>query len=176
MRYDYNSTTNQDIKGKFVEREVYCNVSYMMDDLLKINGFNEELYDEIENLYIYNVDGEEYTNEEREAKIQELEAERQTYFDEEGEEIDEIEIGELGELIEKFENADSEPREIYEWWAVSRWFYEKLKAKEQPVLEYGCTYLWGRCCTGQAILLDHVISEICSDMGILEGQENDWSK
>ena len=39
---------------------------------------------------------------------------------------------------------------------------------------FGMT-VWGRATTGQAILLDGVISEICSDMEILEGQANEWN-
>ena len=67
---------------------------------------------------------------------------------------------------------DSELQEVYEWWICSGWLIDKLKAKGEPVLESEC--IWGRCTTGQGILLDEVISEICEDMGILEGQENEW--
>jgi len=177
MRYDYNSTTNQDIKGKFVGREVYCCVSSMMFDLLGGDkGFNESLYEDIENLYVYNVDGEEYNNEERETKIQELKDEQTDLYNDNGEITDTVRFREIEDEIEQFENAESEPQEIYEWWAVSRWLFEKLKAKGEPVLDYGGTYLWGRTCSGRDILLDHVISEICYDLEILEGQANDWSK
>jgi hypothetical protein len=53
--------------------------------------------------------------------------------------------------------CDTEPQEVYEWWAVSDWFADRL-AEHDEVLHrdlYGLT-VWGRCATGQAILLDCV--------------------
>lgn len=65
--------------------------------------------------------------------------------------------------------------DVFEWWAVSCWFGEKLKDKGEIVIEsYGKSY-WGRTCTGQSICLDSVIADIASDMGILQGMEHDWS-
>ena len=82
---------------------------------------------------------------------------------------------ELKEFCEEFNyDCEEEPQEIFEWWAVSEYLFEKLKAKHEPVLEYGNIYIWGRTCTGQAILLDGVISEIALEMEILEGQKNEW--
>jgi len=59
-----------------------------------------------------------------------------------------------------------------EWWIVTDYLHRKLSEKGQPVLEWGNNCYWGRCGSGQAILLDYVISEICYDMEILEGQKN----
>ncbi len=75
-------------------------------------------------------------------------------------------------LIEEYNNLEDEPQEIYEWWLVSSYLCEKLKAKGQPVIEE--QNIWGRCTTGQAILLDYVIGKIAQDMEILEGQKNEW--
>lgn len=76
---------------------------------------------------------------------------------------------------EEYRNLDTEIPEIYEWWAVSNWFGEKLKEYGQPVIEaWGKSY-WGRTCTGQAISLDGVVCRIAADMHILKGMENDWS-
>jgi len=75
---------------------------------------------------------------------------------------------------ERFEELGQEPKEIYEWWIITGYLHRKLSEKGQPVLEWGNNCCWGRCCTGQAILLDIVISEICSDMEILEGKKNEW--
>jgi len=168
---DVNSTTNQEIKGRFVAREVKACFSYEMDAILKVNGscdITKDLpsYDDIENMYEYKCPecGEGYPD------------------------LDSIENphGEDSEEDKKYfcrwckayfdEEPENEPQEIFEWWIVTEWLYEKLKAKGQPVLEWGNNYYWGRCTTGQAILLDGVISEICSEMQILEGQANDWSK
>lgn len=69
---------------------------------------------------------------------------------------------------------DSEPQDILEWWLVTEWLAEKLEAQGEPVLEWGNNHYWGRTCSGQAILLDGVITSICRDMEILEGQANEW--
>ena len=66
-------------------------------------------------------------------------------------------------------------QEIYEWWIISEFLYRKLKEKGEPVLEWGNNYYWGRTTTGQAILLDNVITKICQDMEILEGQKHSWA-
>lgn len=72
--------------------------------------------------------------------------------------------------------ADEEANEAYEWWFVTGWFAEKLKEHGEMVIDTGWHYVWGRSCTGQAILLDWVIGKIAEEMGILEGMEHDWSK
>lgn len=65
--------------------------------------------------------------------------------------------------------------EVFEWWAVSDWFGEKLKEKGEVVIDtvWGKTY-WGRCTTGQAICLDGVIFDIAYDMEILKDMEHSW--
>jgi len=156
VKMDYNSAANQNIKGKFVEREVYCCFSYEMESILRAamnNPSDKEYplpsYDDIENLYQYTCPdcGEGY-KEESEAKS----------------------------CCKSEQEPESEPQEIYEWWIVSEYLYRKLREQNEPVLEWGNNHYWGRCCTGQAIILDDVISRICADMEILQGQVNDWSK
>lgn len=72
--------------------------------------------------------------------------------------------------------ADEEDNEAYEWWFVTGWFADKLKAHGEMIIDAGWHNIWGRTCTGQAILLDYVVGQIGAEMGILEGQEHDWSK
>ena len=63
----------------------------------------------------------------------------------------------------------------FEWWAVSNWFGEKLKARGEVVLDcWGKSY-WGRQTTGQAISLDYVIASIADEMQILDGQAHSWA-
>ena len=56
---------------------------------------------------------------------------------------------------------EPEPKEIYEYWAVSnslaRWLDDAGEAVHTDV--YGHN-IWGRCTTGQAISMDHVIREM----------------
>ena len=75
------------------------------------------------------------------------------------------------------DDESSCPAEIYEWWAVSNWFGEKLKEKGQPVIEsvWGKSY-WGRTCTGQSISLDWCVVSVAKDMMILEGMDNYWGE
>jgi len=153
--YDYNSNENQEIKGKFVAREVKTCFSYEMQAILSAsnNAQNKEYplptYDDIENMYEWKCPecGNGFASEE-EAKT----------------------------CCNSETDPENEPQEIYEWWIISEFLYNKLKEKGYAVLEWGNNYYWGRCTTGQAILLDSVISEICSNMEILQGQKYDWSK
>lgn len=73
-------------------------------------------------------------------------------------------------------DVETEPQEIYTWYRVSGFLYNKLLEYGEPVLDGPNGYYWGRGTFGQAILLDWVISQICADMEILEGQAHDWSK
>lgn len=76
---------------------------------------------------------------------------------------------------DEHENLDTKPEEIYEWWAVTNWFGEKLKEQGCVVIEaWGKSY-WGRCTTGQSISLDGCIVNIAKSMQILDGMENEWS-
>lgn len=71
--------------------------------------------------------------------------------------------------------SDEEANEAYEWWFVTNWFADKLREHGEMIID-GWHQIWGRSCTGQAILLDYVVGKIAEEMGILVGQEHDWSK
>lgn len=76
---------------------------------------------------------------------------------------------------DEYDDLDTTPPEIFEWWAVSNWFGEKLKARGEVVLDcWGKSY-WGRQTTGQAISLDFVIASIAKEMQILDGQPHSWA-
>lgn len=84
---------------------------------------------------------------------------------------------ECGKLCneDEYEQLDTKPEEVYEWWAVSKWFGEKLKEQGCVVIEsWGKSY-WGRCTTGQSISLDGCIVNIAKSMQILDGMENEWN-
>lgn len=59
--------------------------------------------------------------------------------------------------------------EIFEHWLVSDYLADKLEARGESVVRdvLGMT-IWGRPTTGQAIYIDHVISEIVRDMNAPE--------
>ena len=254
---DYNSEKNQTIKERFVDKEVFGNISSLMEriirceekevsiegdilesmttlmeDIIKsgrkdgsaekevldhtgalmesIKGDkNCELYNELENLYKYRIDIPEI----KDLKVHEkvtlcrgdvLETERERLVREIREKIDELKgeenfsemiladgeiteetnrvnqadiddrIAELESCLPDIENARGEMQEICEWIHVSNSLHDSLREKGHPVWNDGNVYVWGRTTTGQAILFDDVISEICNDMEIFEGQKNEW--
>jgi len=80
------------------------------------------------------------------------------------------------ESAEAMQNDGADIQEIYEWWIVSSFLYEKLRTRGEPVLEWGNNCYWGRTTTGQSILLDCVITSICREMEILDGQKYSWAE
>jgi hypothetical protein len=62
-------------------------------------------------------------------------------------------------------NLDPHQTEIYEHWIVSGWLAAQLEQRGEVIERdfYGLT-LWGRACTGQAILLDDVICSIYDEL------------
>lgn len=164
ITYNYDSSNNQRIKSKFVNREVLACISDMADHLFGWDGESYASYDELENFYkpVCPECGSSYGFEKGE--------------NDEGETVWTCENCCHKLSDDEHDCLDAEPQEVYEWWIVSTWFGEKLRDAGEVVLERSLGYIWGRCCTGQAILLDYVISKICDEMGILEGQEHDWSK
>ncbi len=166
---DFDSAVNQEIKGKFVAREVLACFSYEMEAVLRASldqksnvEYPLPTYEEIENLYEY--------------KCPECGSGQPSLEHYQSDEANDEKPLICPECKEKLtDEPEQESQEIFEWWIVTEWFYKKLKDRGEPVLEWGNHY-WGRTCTGQAILLDEIISNICSEQGILEGQRNDWSK
>jgi len=172
MLINYDSSANQRIKDKFVNREVEACISMMAEYILKQEDSDAPFcWEDVENYSMPKCSecGSSYGFEETECDT-------------------ENENGELIPIegykckgcdwfysIDEYNDLDTEPQDIFEWWIVSNWFGEKLRDKGEPVIEQWGFYIWGRTCTGQSISMDYVIGEICEDMGILEGQENDWS-
>lgn len=71
------------------------------------------------------------------------------------------ELLDLGYEQETIDNDEAERnKEIYEWWVVTDWLAGKLEQHDEPILRSDFETWWGRCCTGQAILLDSVIEKI----------------
>ena len=159
--YDYDSIKNQAIKEQFVQREVKACIW---------EGDKYANWDEWENLYITRCpECGETVNEWEEVEAEDVENPDE-YTGNNGEFYGEgYKCPHCGAIHE--EKPEAEPQEIYEYWIVTPWL---LMDKGEPVLKRSGGWIWGRTCTGQAILLDSVISSICYDMGILEGQPHEW--
>lgn len=191
-----NDGKNQSIKQKFVGQHVFCNVSSIAEYILSkshdTGDGNEAPFslDDVENYYSYpewstKLLGEHLmfnggSEDDKNTFMEEFQRlkDESVELNDDGKISDETHSRNI-KLIEdaeyEFEQIENEPAEIFEWWAVSEFLYRKLKENGRCVVDAGSCYLWGRTTTGQAILLDYVISQICADMGILEGQENSWA-
>ena len=65
--------------------------------------------------------------------------------------------------------------EVLEWWAVDEWMGRMLSKHGEIVLGSCGKDYWGRCCSGQTIELDSVISDIALELKILQGQKFAWT-
>lgn len=185
---DFNSTENQQIKREFVEREVYCNVNQMTEYILRKSWEDSDApfkYDDLD-MERFSYDGtfisfDEITREQKDTAKEELEQLIEQIEDYNGEfeilEDDGFEyltagiykadqIEDIKNEVSEIEDLDGEYIEVYEWWKVSSWLAGKLEEKGEIVIDGEC--IWGRRTTGQAILLDYIISEICNDMELLK--------
>lgn len=159
-----NSSKNQDIKRKFVGREVYGNVNSMAEYVLSKSWDDRDApfcYDDLSNAEericgeCGSTDGfEEYETKGGATKFKCCDCGKKYKQDE-------------------YDELETQYAEIYEWWLVSGFLVEKLKQNGGCVIDF--ENIWGRQTTGQAILLDGIISRICYDMEILEGQKYEWS-
>lgn len=157
IKQDYDSITNQKIKSKFVQREVKACFTYEMKAIIKASDHSKDLpsWDDIENFY----EGDCCPSCGEKLRLTE------DHF--------------FCDVCEEEVNSNdvvNNPQEIYEWWIVTSFLYEKLKAQGEPVLEWGNNCYWGRCTTGQSIMLDYVIGRICEDIEILDGQKYSWAE
>jgi len=175
---EHNNAVNQDIKRDFVSKHVYnrCN-SFVEFVLNNSEGDNVPFtWDDVENLNAYPEyrgvhasfeGGSEQDKDDEISRLDELRSDAEDMAN------DDIAI-EIQNEIDELEEIELESKEVYEWWFVSQWLYEKLQALGYVVIDAPDGYIWGRCTTGQAILLDYVIGQICADMEILQGQANSW--
>jgi len=174
MKHDYDSTTNQRIKARLVEREVICNHNQLIQHLCEYGAgaWEDEVYQLTRAIdYNYTLDNNGYV-------IVKYQA---AYYWVDTENSDEL----LGDSFDTKEEAqidciqenslDYEYLEPSEYYGVSDWLATKLREQGEVVVELLGFNVWGRGCTGQAILLDHCISMIATSMEILEGQANDWT-
>lgn len=58
------------------------------------------------------------------------------------------------------EDEDGNMPEVFEYWLVTPWLGEKLKARGELVTEFFNLVIWGRQTTGQLIYADDVIGKI----------------
>lgn len=67
--------------------------------------------------------------------------------------------------LDEWRNAvrdNAEPAEVFEWWRVSRWLAEQLAAAGEVTLSNAYGEWWGRCTTGQALIMDGVLQKVAA--------------
>ena len=129
----------QNITQNFIQDHIYRNQSSLITHLQEnfVEGFN---FDDIENLYM------------TDKEILYL------YSD-----LNDLVTDQ--ELIDEVRNNGEDMNEIFEWYLVSDWFLNRLREINEPVIDNDYGEYWGRCCTGQAICLDHNIQELAYEWG-----------
>lgn len=176
----HNSIVNQEIKGMFIAQHVFLNVNSMTEYILN-KGYEDRnapfSWDDVSNFYrypelSYHKSGKCFEGGTQEDLNDEIEATEQIISEMEENDPEDPKIEDYRDYLQELNDLETYPAEIFEWWAVSSYLAEQLKEKGECILEDEC--IWGRQTTGQAILLDGVISRICEDMEILEGQQNAW--
>lgn len=60
--------------------------------------------------------------------------------------------------------ATEHEKEIYEWWRVSEWFAKQMIAIGECVMDNAYGYWWGRCCTGQSMMMDGTLQRVAGRM------------
>lgn len=61
------------------------------------------------------------------------------------------------------EDGDVEVVEVFSWYLVTPWLFERLQDKKEVVLGTEGGYYWGRSCFGQQIVMDSVIESIFNE-------------
>ena len=183
--YGYDSIVNQRIKDDFVRRNVYRCVTSIVEYILNKSWEDRDApfcHDDVLHFYVPRCPECHTENDMEESELYlcvncyEKSDEPFEYCIEcDSEDSYELFIGYkcgwCGHLAEGID-IDTVQQEVYEWWIVSDWLLSKFGANGEVVIQH--ENIWGRTCTGQAISLDSVISQICYDMRILEGQQNEW--
>lgn len=58
------------------------------------------------------------------------------------------------------DHAQENPAEVYEWWRIDPWLCERLREIGQVVIDNDYGEWWGRCTTGQALIMDGVLQRV----------------
>jgi len=133
-----SESTRQEKNRILVNREILSLFSYPMAKLQEKEIIS---FEDIENLYYTDEQIIKYNN------------------------LNGVSEEDLKQEIEKIRDNGEDQQEIYEYWIVTEWFYEKLKELNEPVIEWENLYIWGRTCTGQSIALDYTIDDIRKTLG-----------
>lgn len=172
MTKDKDKEREVDEKAQqLVQNEVYCVISWLMDDLLRyaeehpresaidIDDYWSKLNvcPECGSRNYEDFDFDEHKEENPDFDIDKYNEDHWNYQVEEDSNYDYI-CEDCGTIFNEPATA-----EVYEYWFVSDWFAKKLEAKGEIVLDTWVP-IWCRCATGQAIYMDGVIQRIAKEI------------
>ena len=147
-----NTMTLDEMAGKIVRDDIYCNVDSFVRYILQKSSDDDNApisYDDLEN---ETPDFYGMTKKELKSFLR----------DEFGWNSDDWKGMDHDDLVSACQD-NYETGEVYEYWAISDWLYNKLKDRGQIVID-AYPQIWGRQTTGQAIVLDGVIRSIAKDI------------
>lgn len=133
---------------RMIGHEVYACQSSLVDAILARSLDDEDpilSWDDVTNSHIY--------------RCPECGEDLKDYEGEEGHEKACTRCGWAGDESE----GAPESVEVMEWWLVSRWLASNLEERGEVTLTDGQSHWWGRCCTGQEIILDGIMQRIVSE-------------
>lgn len=169
-----NSIANQNIKKSFVNQNVFNCVTTIVEFILQESSTNIDApfnYSEMERFYYQDGEGKVYTERQRDQQIKDW-AQELTSITADPASL--VRKSELEYLIADLELAHSTAIEICDWWMVSDHLAEFLRKYDEAVITddmQNC--YWGRTEAGQPIMADRVITKICLELEILQGQQNE---
>ncbi len=144
---------------EWLSRSILANQTVLVSDLLNdvISRRNNRYgWDLVENLYDDSVEAvEAFLTEASGLDADALDAVWETPFDER-------------EALAREIGWQPEPRDVFEWWLVTRELAEDLYQRGEPMLAHGGNWWWGRCITGQALALDEVLQAVARDRSVCD--------
>lgn len=169
---------NQSIIQKFVNREVFLDVTNFVEEIIRLHPepweeFPELFEEEFPALDLPEI-GKRFdggTSDDLANFTEEIEEERDEIIFKDSELWHRL--NKAAEALDAHRDAGA-PRQIYCYYSVSEHLAHKLKQKGCAVCEYGIHYIYGRESFGQSITVDSVTNSICIDEEILEGQKYSW--
>ena len=150
MNKESEVRTMQDKTRQLVDQDVYSCVSMMVDFILSTEHYEMGENAPFSMEDVTNMHSPDYSEME-EGELDEIND------DQHGEDFTDYDFDEKVEFLQD----NHEMPEIYEWWMVSNWLADKLDEMGECILDGN---IWGRCTTGQAIMMDGIIEKLIVDL------------
>lgn len=171
-----DSIEAQNISKQFTDEHVYANIGQLVEYIIKKSLEDSDAPIQWEELPLYPetddwnaVKLHEYIKDElgqtwEDATGEPWEKERNGVLIETTGDDEELYEDEL-KAARSFIRDNAEPREPYEWYAVSQYLYDRLKEQDEVVVNPGGgLFIWGRCTTGQYVYMDYQIQRFALEL------------